>query len=128
MSVSNRMITSIRAASIPMENIGALLKRPGVSISVTPFGSPCGAGKPYDYGSPTNPRFALLSKGAVAWKGLTEGTAEWTRKAPEGVKSGLQRAKSVSRACAGVTGVVIDPETGNTCPRKGVVQRERAGR
>lgn len=126
MGMNNRMLTSIRAATIPMRDIPTILADPGMSISITPLGSVCGAGKPYDYGTPVNPKFVMCSKHAVPWKGLTEGTAEWNKKAPELVKSGLQTAKSLSRACAGVTGTAIDPKTGYTVTRKGLEQRARS--
>ena len=101
--------------------------RADMFVSTTPFGSFCGSGQPYDYGSPTDPKFTTYLKGAggVTWKGVKG--MENVRRANPGVAQGLSNAIDISRAARGVTGVTVDPRSG-TVPRKTVRQKELGGR
>ncbi len=86
------------------EYIEIQLENPRFSISRTPFGARPG-------------EIRLVAKHAVPWKFKS------VDELPEGVKSGLQKAISVSRACAGVKGTVI--YRGVVMPRKAYCQIEK---
>lgn len=61
---------------------------------------------------------------AVSWKG--KNGAEFASSAPEGVVRGLEKAKSISKSCAGIKGVVTIG--GRKLPKKVVCQMQKSTR
>lgn len=93
---------------VSLVDVAAIAADPAHRTATTPFGALPGKGVRY------------VGR-AVMWKRNFAA-------APAAVKSGLSKAIAISKGCAGVLGVSINPITGETVPGKVICQLKAAGK
>ena len=93
---------------VSLVDVAEISADPAHRTATTPFGALPGKAQRYVGRS-------------VPWKRNLEA-------APAAVKSGLGKAIAISKKCAGVLGIAINPRTGETVPGKVICQLREAGK
>lgn len=101
-------MAKLAAQEVSMIEIAAIAHMPGVRTAISPFSNK--AGQPTRYVGD-----------AVPWKGKPDAM-------PAKVEAGLNKAKAISKGCAGVRGVSTNPLTGGLVPTKVICQMKAAGK
>jgi len=92
---------------VSLIEVAAISKDPAHRTATTPFSK--------------SPRHQRYVGGSVPWKMHAEAM-------PSAVRSGLEKAIKISKKCAGVLGIAINPLTGGTVPAKVICQLKEAGK
>ena len=93
---------------VSLVDVAEIAADPAHRTATTPFGALPGKGQRYVGRS-------------VPWKKNPEAM-------PTEVEKGLDKAIGISKGCAGVKGVGVNPRTGETVPNKAICQLKKAGK
>jgi len=101
-------MAKLQPEEVSLVEVAEISATPGVRTATTPFGAPPGHQQRYVGRS-------------VAWKKHPEAM-------PTEVERGLSKAQGISKKCAGVKGIGVNPLNGETVPQKVICQLKESGK